>query len=158
MFQGVTRNDRSAKRNLSPGFLLCVAFCAGFAFALRGFFTYPTDVFDLYPVYYGAKAWLLTGNAYATQAIVPIYHEPWDLYRTGNMYPLPAVLLGLPLSFLPPTTAAMLWVALLMAGMLLALRLSRLPLWWGFSMPILDGIRIEQYTILIVIFQIVALW
>jgi len=52
----------------------------------------------------------------------------------------------------------MLWVALLMAGMLLALRLSRLPLWWGFSMPILDGIRIEQYTILIVIFQIVALW
>jgi len=115
-------------------------------------------VLDMYPVYFGAKALLQTGNAYATQAIVPSYHQEWDLYHTGNMYPLPAIFIAIPLSFLPPTQAAMVWVGLLIAGVLLALRLNGLPLWWGFSMPILDGIRIEQYTILIVIFQIIALW
>jgi hypothetical protein len=126
--------------------------------AWRSTVTYPTDVFDLYPLYFGAKSWLQTGNAYTTQLIVPSYHQPWDLYRTGNMYPFPAVLLTLPLSFLSPTVAATIWVGLLTAGVLLALRLCGLSLWWACSLPIIDGIRIEQYTILTIIGQIVALW
>ncbi len=142
----------------SRAFLLLVIICTVLVMAWRATVTYPTDVFDFYPLYFGAKAWLQTGNAYSTQQIVPAYHQPWDLYRTGNMYPLPAVLLTLPFSFLPPTLAAMIWMGLLTAGILLALRLSGLSLWWACSLPIVDGIRIEQYTILVIIGQILALW
>jgi hypothetical protein len=148
----------AAPMRFSRRFILAVLICALAAMGWRATRVYPTDVFDIYPVYFGGKAWLQTGNAYATQQIVPTYHQSWDLYKTGNMYPLPAILAFLPLSLLPPTPAATLWVGFLIAGMLLALRLGRLSLWWAFSMPIFDGIRIEQYTIFIIILQIVALW
>ena len=151
-------NQSQPQAKFTRSILLVIGLCTLLIVSWRATVTYPTDVFDMYPVYFGAKALLQTGNAYATQAIVPSYHQEWDLYRTGNMYPLPAILIAIPLSFLTPTLAAMVWVGLLMSGVLFALRLSRLPIWWGFSMPILDGIRIEQYTILIVIFQIIALW
>jgi hypothetical protein len=149
---------RAVRSRFTRGFLLFVVCCVVAVMGWRLTATYPTDVFDFYPVYFGGQAWLQVGNAYATQQIAPAYHQPWDLYRTGNMYPLPAILLGLPLSLLSPTLAATLWVGLLTAGVLLALRVSGLPLWWGFALPIVDGIRIEQYTVLIVIAQILALW
>lgn len=38
------------------------------------------------------------------------------------------------------------------------MRISGLPLWWGFALPLVDGIRLEQYTVLIIIAQILALW
>lgn len=150
--------SRPAGARFTRGFLLFVVCCVVAVIGWRLTVTYPTDVFDFYPIYFGGQAWLQVGNAYATQQIVPAYHQPWDLYRTGNMYPLPAIVLGLPLSLLSPTLAATLWVGLLTAGVLLALRVSGLPLWWGFALPIVDGIRIEQYTVLIVIAQILALW
>ncbi len=150
--------SRPTGARITRGFALFVVCCVVAVMGWRLTMTYPTDVFDFYPVYFGGQAWLQVGNAYATQQIVPAYHQPWDLYRTGNMYPLPAILLGLPLSLLSPTLAATLWVGLLTAGVLLALRVSGFPLWWGFALPIVDGIRIEQYTILIIIAQILALW
>jgi hypothetical protein len=151
------------KRTSSAGsrptwrFFLFVALCTGAVVAWRAAITYPTAIFDLYPVYYGARAWLTTGNAYALDAVAPIADHPYSLFYVGNTYPFPAILVILPLSLLTPTAAAIVWVGLLMAGMLLALRLGRLPLWWAFAMPIVDGIRIEQYTILIIMFQIIAL-
>jgi hypothetical protein len=139
-------------------FLILVIVCTSLAMAWRTTVTYPTDVFDFYPLYFGAKSWLQTGNAYALQTVVPESHQSWDVFKVGNAYPLPAVLLALPLSFLSPTVAATIWVGLLTAGMLLALRLCGLSLWWAFSLPIVDGIRIEQYSLLAIIGQIVALW
>jgi hypothetical protein len=120
--------------------------------------SYATGVFDFYPLYYGAKAWLLNGNAYNLRPVVPAADQASSLFRIGNAYPLPAVLLALPFSFLSPTIAGMLWIGLLTAGLLLALRLADLSPWWAFSLPVLDGIRLEQYTILVVVMQIVAVW
>src|SRR4051794_36344467 len=83
-----------ARPAFTPRFLLGVVLCVVVVMGLRAtpLMAQKTDVFDLYPVYFGGRAWLQTGNAYATQQVVPAYHQPWDLYRTGNMYPLPAVL------------------------------------------------------------------
>lgn len=140
------------------GFLLFVALCVVAVLAWRTTANYPTAIFDMYPVYYGAKAWLQTGNAYNLGAVAPAADHIFSLFQVGNTYPLVANLLFLPLSLLPPTLAAMVWMGLLTAGVLFALRLSGLPLWWGFAMPIVDGIRLEQYTVLIIIGQIIALW
>ncbi len=139
-------------------FLLFVFVCTAAAMLWRATVSYPTGIFDLYPLYFGAKAWLQTGNAYALTQVVPTDHLQWDLLKVGNAYPLPAVLLIMPLSFFSPTTAATIWVGLLVAGFLLALRLCGLSLWWAGALPIIDGIRIEQYSILIIIGQILALW
>lgn len=146
------------QRSLTPAFMLLVILCTLTVGIWRSTATYPTDVFDMYPLYYGAQALLASGNAYDLSVVAPTTDHNFSLYIVGNTYPLPAVLWMIPLSLLPASIAASVWVAILLSGILLALRLSKLPLWWAFSMPILDGIRIEQYTILVIIFQILALW
>lgn len=146
------------RRVVAWRFPALVALAAAAAMLWRVNQLYPTGVFDLYPLYYGAKAWLQTGNAYDLQSVAPEAHRQWDVFKVGNAYPLPAVFIILPLSFLSPTTAATLWVGLLVAGFLVALRLSGMSLWWAGALPIIDGIRIEQYSILIIIGQILAIW
>lgn len=119
---------------------------------------YPTGVFDFYPLYYGGQAWLATGNAYALDAIIPPDQRNFQLYQIGNVYPFPAVLVALPFSLLPAQFAAVLWVGLLSVGLVLALRLHDWPLWYLLYLPILEGLRIEQFTMFVVLFQILALW
>jgi hypothetical protein len=138
-------------------FLMVVACACGIMF-LRSTIEYPTGVFDLHPLYYGAKAWQATGNAYYLEPVVPASHHNQPVYRIGNSYPLPAVLIVSPLSLLEPQQAAIVWLGFLTVALLLALRLSGTPSWFVLFFPILNGLNLEQYTILILIFQILALW
>lgn len=119
---------------------------------------YATGVFDFYPLYYGGQAWLATGNAYALDAIIPPEQRNFQLYQIGNVYPFPAVLVALPFSLLPAQLAGVIWVGLLSVGLVLALRLHDWPLWYLLYLPILEGLRIEQFTMFAVLFQIFALW
>ena len=120
--------------------------------------TYPTGVFDLYPLYYGGQAWRATGNAYVLDAIVPPAHYSFQLFQIGNVYPFPAVFVTLPFSFLPAQLASLLWMGLLSVGLALALRLHDWPLWYLLYVPVLEGVRIEQYTMFVILFQMLALW
>lgn len=150
--------DAPARPGLTPRFLLGVACCVALAMIWRAAQRYPTGIFDFFPLYYGAKAWLLGGNAYDLRQVVPFELQSSGLFTGGNAYPLPAVLLALPFSLLSPTAAGTLWTGLLVAGILLALRLASLSPWWAVALPVVDGIRLEQYTVLVIIAQIVALW
>lgn len=119
---------------------------------------YPTGVFDFYPLYYGGQAWLATGDAYTLDAVIPPDRRDFQLYQIGNVYPFPAVLVALPFSLLPAQFAAVLWVGLLSAGLTLAVRLHDWPLWYLLYLPILEALRIEQFTMFVVLCQILALW
>ena len=119
---------------------------------------YATGVFDFYPLYYGGQAWLATGNAYALDAIIPPDRRNFQLYQIGNVYPFPAVLVALPFSLLPAQLAGVAWVGLLSVGLTLALRLHDWPLWYLLYLPVLEGLRIEQFTLFAVLCQILALW
>jgi hypothetical protein len=113
---------------------------------------------DLYPLYYGGIAWRQLGNAYTLKPVVPAstYDDP--MLSIGNAYPLPAVLILLPLSYLPPNIASTLWVVLLTVGTLIALRISHIPYYFFLYLPLLDGINLQQYAILVVALQFIALW
>ena len=119
---------------------------------------YPTRLFDLYPLYYGGVAWLHAGSAYALDAVVPAADNGYQLLRVGNIYPFPTVLVTLPLTLLPPQAAGTLWVVLLAGGLIAALRLFGGSLWFLLYLPLLEAVRIEQYTAFVVIVQILALW
>lgn len=93
------------------------------AAALRADQHYRTRLFDLYPLYYGGLAWLETGNAYLLDTVVPAADRGHQLFEIGNVYPLPAVLVTLPLTLLQPQVAGIIWVAFLVAGLIAALRL-----------------------------------
>lgn len=148
----------ATQRYFTPRFVLALIMCVALAAIWRAFQVYPLPLFDLYPLYYGGQAWLRFGNAYDFAPVVPASHHPYTVYTIGNGYPFPAVLLTLPLSLFPPTIAAMIWVGLLTAGLLLALRLHGNSWWLLLYLPLIEGLRLEQYTVLIVILQIVALW
>src|SRR3712207_3905293 len=62
---------------LTPRFLLGVACCVALAMVWRAMQSYPTGVFDLYPLYYGAKAWFHSGNAYDIVPVAPPEHAPF---------------------------------------------------------------------------------
>lgn len=154
----MTAPTTTESRRFSPQFLAGAALLTALAMVWRWLQQYPLPLFDLYPLYYGGLAWLQTGNAYDLAAVTPAAHEPFTVFKIGGAYPLPAVLLTLPLTLLDPHLAATLWVGGLVAGLLLALRLLDAPLWLALYVPMLEGLRIEQYTALIVILQILALW
>lgn len=128
------------------------------AAALRASQQYPTRLFDLYPLYYGGLAWVETGNAYLLDTVVPATDRGFQLFEIGNLYPLPAVFITLPLTLLHPQSAGTIWVAFLVAGLIAALRLYGGSYWFLLYVPLIEAVRIEQYTAFIVIAQIVALW
>jgi glycosyl transferase family 87 len=148
-------------RGVTHHYLLLTAFATLGAMVWRATCSYPTTMLDLFPLYYGGRAWLETGSAYRLDTVLPAMERLPTNYQllidVGNVYPLPAVLLLLPLALLPPTVAATIWVGGLVAGLLLALRAGG-GWWYALSFPVLIALHHEQYTVLIVIGQIVALW
>lgn len=118
---------------------------------------YPLPLFDLYPLYYGGKAWLQTGNGYDLAPVTPLFHQRFTVFKVGNGYPLPAMLLTLPLTLLPPQIAATVWIGGLLAALLVLLRLHRAPFWLLLYVPVLEALRIEQYTMFILVLQLLAL-
>ena len=146
------------RRTFSPLFVAGALLCICCVMLWRWNLELPLPFYDLYPLYYGGKAWLSTGTAYNLSSVVPAAHTRYSVYQIGNSYPLPAVLLLLPLTVFPPQLAATLWIGILVAGVLVGLRLCQAPLWLVAYVPLLEGIRIEQYTVLILIFQLGAIW
>ena len=61
--RGQARSTAAPAATFSPRFLAGAALCALTVMLWRATQSYPTGVFDFYPLYYGAKAWLHTGNA-----------------------------------------------------------------------------------------------
>lgn len=142
----------------SQGYVISIMLCALAVMAWRLTRSYPTGVFDFYPLYYGAKAWLASGNAYNLTPVVPPSHFGYQLFQIGNIYPLPAILLALPFSILPPLAAGTLWLGLVTAGILIALRLNGWPLWLILYVPVIEGVRIEQHTAVVLLLQLLAYW
>ena len=138
--------------------LVAGALATAAAAGLRTIQEYPTRLFDLYPLYYGGRAWLETGNAYLLDSVVPVSDRGFQLFEIGNVYPLPAVFVTLPLTALPAQLAGTVWIALLVAGLICALRLYGGSYWLLLYLPVIEAIRIEQYTAFVLIAQIVALW
>lgn len=104
---------------------------------------------DHFPLYWGAKAWLHNGNAYdLSQVGNGIPAASGQVYRVGNVYPLPAtLLLGLPFAWLPPMQAAVAFSAIVLAGivwLLLRLRMGPALLW---SLPLLEATRLMQASL-----------
>jgi hypothetical protein len=115
---------------------------------------YPTGLFDVYPLYYGARAWLATGSAYTLRAVAPV-QPGGTLLELGNAYPFPAILFVLPLTVLPPNVAGVVWTGLLALSLVVAVRL--VGAWWLLLyLPLVEAVRIEQYTALVVAMQVAA--
>jgi hypothetical protein len=121
---------------------------------------YSAQIQDLFQLYYGAKAWRLVGSAYDLVSVVPLPNLALPQFQAGNAYPFPAVLLTLPLSFFSTHVAGVIWLGMLTFGLLLALRLVGSRCWPTMLLyfPLADGLRLEQYTIFVVIVQLFALY
>jgi hypothetical protein len=105
---------------------------------------------DNFPSHWGAVAWLQSGDAYDLGSISGGLPQQFpDLYRVGNIYPLPTTLIiGLPFAWLAPSAAAVSLTAVLVAGIALAARWSRsgpAVLWW---LPFLEAVGIFQASLL----------
>jgi hypothetical protein len=147
-----------ARLGLTRHHFIMAALCALGIMAWRAAQNYSTGVFDIYPLYYGAKAWLLTGNAYDFSLVAPVSDHPLKLYQIGNGYPLLAVLIVLPLALLPPKVASILWLGGVTAALFLSLRLIGAPLWAMLYYPLIEGLLIEQYTVFVLVVQILGVW
>jgi hypothetical protein len=151
-------------RALSPGltwhFWLGAACITLLVVVWRARQRYSAQVQDLFQLYYGAKAWRIVGTAYDLAPVVPLADHALPQFQAGNAYPLPAVLLTLPLSFFPAHVAGIIWLGSLTFGLLLALRLVGSRFWPAMPLyfPLADGLRLEQYTIFVVIVQLLALY
>src|SRR5262245_26199973 len=126
----------TAQQTFSRPFVVGTLLCICCAMLWRWNLELPLPFYDLYPLYYGGKAWLLTGTAYDLRSVVPADHILYTVFQIGNSYPLPAVLLLLPLTVFPPHIAATLWIGILVAGILIGLRLCRAPLWLVAYVPL----------------------
>lgn len=145
-------------RRFTPLYLALVVVCAALLMLWRDGRASFLGINDLYPLYYGAKAWLAGGNAYQLAEVAPLKDQQHGIFLTGNAYPLLAVVLVLPLSFLTPHMAAVVWIGLITAALLLALRLYGASPWLILFWPLLEAIRLEQFTAFVVLAQILALW
>jgi hypothetical protein len=145
-------------RVVTRPFLLGAALFTLAMMVWRALRVYPSGVFDFYPLYNGGRAWRAVGDAYALDRIIPPGARDLQLFQIGNVYPFPAVLVTLPFSFPPPQVAAVLWVGCLSFGLVLALRLLGWSYLYLAYLPLMEGLRIEQYTIFVVILQLLAIW
>jgi hypothetical protein len=140
-------------------FVLLAALVVSGTMALQATQDYPTGLFDLYPLYYGAKAWLVTGSAYDLRAVAPPPPPGvTSLLDLGNAYPFPAIFFVLPLTALTPALAGIVWTGLLALSLVGAIRLVSGAWWLLLYLPLVEAVRIEQFTALIVAMQVAALW
>lgn len=141
-------------------FWLIAITCTALVVGWRSSQEYSAGMQDLFQLYYGAKAWWLHGNAYNLAPVVPQDEHNLPQFQAGNAYPLPAILLTLPLSFLSAHMAGTIWIGLLILGLLIALRLVGSPFWLAMLLyfPLADGLRLEQYTIFVIIMQYLAFY
>jgi hypothetical protein len=75
--EAATRAPFFSARFVAGGLLVVIA-----VVFWRATVSYPTGVFDFYPLYYGAKAWLHGGNAYA---MVDASSSHSSLLRSGSL-------------------------------------------------------------------------
>jgi hypothetical protein len=108
---------------------------------------------DFWPFYYGARAWLETGNAY--------WHDPGlpslVIADVGNAYPIHGILFGLPFAWLSPGIAAILWVAVCGLGWIWAVIWSGESLVWFLWAPMWIALLAQQPSALVTVACIVAL-
>lgn len=112
-------------------------------------------VFDYWPLYYGAKAWIATGDAYWFDPTLPNLGQ---LSQVGNAYPIHAVLLlGLPLAWASPTAAGVIWVLVVGLAWLGAIAWARESWYWLLWLPMWDALRMQQPSAAVTVAAIVAL-
>lgn len=152
--------DRAGSPGITWRFWLGAAIVTVLVVVWRASQRYSAQVQDLFQLYYGAKAWRILGTAYDLAPVVPLPDHTLPQFQAGNAYPLPAVLLTLPLSFFSAHVAGAIWLGALTFGLLLALRLVGSRFWPTMLLyfPLADGLRLEQYTIFVVIVQLFALY
>jgi hypothetical protein len=155
MLEQIAQKRRQLEPVLFGVFICCIAFGVGLWHWTR---EYPLPLFDFYPLYYGGQAWRLTGNAYDFTPVVPDFHQRFTIFQIGNAYPLPAVLLTLPFSYLPPRIAATIWAVGMAVGIAVALRMLKAPFWFLLYFPLIEGLRLEQYSVFVIMLQLFALW
>lgn len=152
--------DRAASPGITWRFWFGAAFVTVLVVIWRASQRYSAQVQDLFQLYYGAMAWRMSGTAYDLAPVVPLTDHVLPQFQAGNAYPLPAVLITLPLSFFPAHVAGVIWLGMLVFGLLLALRLVGSRFWPAMLLyfPLADGLRLEQYTIFVIIVQLFALY
>ncbi len=133
---------------------LLVTFTLGQTLAVH----YRSGVLDLYPVYWGARAWLTGGNAYDLTQVQPhLVGHLKLLSEVGNVYPMPATLLFLPLAVLPPKAAACLYLVGVFAALLALIRVTRSSSALLLFAPLVIAVVAEQLTVLVFLAQMAAL-
>lgn len=119
---------------------------------------YASGVLDLYPVYWGGRAWLGGGNAYDLTAVQPYLAGQLKLLSdVGNVYPMPATLLFLPLALLPPKVASCVYLAGVIGALVVMIRATKSSPALLMYAPIVVAIATEQLTALVLIAQMMAL-
>lgn len=113
---------------------------------------------DLFCPYYGGRGWLEHRDAYHLASVVPDPTGPVHraYMRVGNVYPMTAVLLFLPLALLPATAASVLYIGLVSAGFGAALHATRQG-WAGLLyVPMVVAAFLRQPTALVVVLLLFA--
>lgn len=119
---------------------------------------YASGVLDLYPVYWGARAWVTGGNAYDLTAVQPHLHGHLALLSAvGNVYPLHAVLLFAPLALLPPKIASCAYLLLLLGGLGYLVHRAKLSVAVLLFAPLVIAVVTEQVAVLVLLAQLSAL-
>jgi hypothetical protein len=119
---------------------------------------YASGVLDLYPVYWGAHAWVTGGNAYDLATVQPHLHGHLALLSdVGNVYPMHAVLLFAPLALLPPKIASCAYLLLLLGGLGYLIHRAKLSVAVLLFAPLVIAVATEQLAVLVLLAQLSAL-
>jgi hypothetical protein len=122
---------------------------------------HPVDsgVRDLFSVYWGARAWMHHGDAYHLLPVVPSLTDPVTytyVKAGGNVYPMTAVLLFVPLAVMPPLVASVAYIAACVTGLVVALRVLRAEAMALAYLPLVLALHLEQVTALMVVVSLLA--
>lgn len=149
---------RRMAKGLPPGFgpalagILGAAILAAAQPTLTGAFG---GLFDFYPLYHGARAWISGGDAYWNDPSLP---DLGLLSQLGNAYPIQAVLLlGLPFAWMPPLVAGVMWVLVVGFLWVAAISWARESWAWLLWIPMWEALRIQQVSAAVTVASIFAL-
>lgn len=117
---------------------------------------------DLFPLWAAARGLLAGQNPYGAEIQAVLAQEWWNeptFVQAGVVYPLPMIILVLPLALLPYATAKIVFIGLTLAALIVAARLMRLP--WIAALcfaPVAFGALLAQVTPLWGALAVVLLW